>query len=135
MMSPLVATFNNYVRTQLNFREDMNYLPYSGSIISQWNFIHNLPDEYFNIYTNVMPDLASAMIINPNLKVMLNMGYFDMTTPFSKALYEIHHLPIPTPLQKNIEYDFYHSGHFIFLNPEAHKQLHDNVAKFIESTH
>jgi len=113
----------------------MMYQPYSGDILSQWNFIHNLPDDYFNIYTNVMPDLASAMIINPNLKVMLNMAYFDMTTPFGKILYEIHYLPIPAPLQKNIEYDLYHSGHFIFLNSEAHKQLHDNVAKFINSTH
>ena len=29
-----------------------------------------------------MPDLANAMKINPNLKVQLNAGYFDLATPF-----------------------------------------------------
>ncbi len=32
--------------------------------------------------SNVMPDLANAMKYNPNLKVMLNAGYFDLATPF-----------------------------------------------------
>jgi carboxypeptidase C (cathepsin A) len=136
IIKPLIATFNNYVHTQLKFGVGETYAPFGNSnIISQWDFTHKLPDEYFNFYTNVMPDLAQAMIFNPRLKVMLNMGYFDMTTPFGKALYETHHLPIAKALQKNIEYYYYYSGHFIFLNKEAHKQLHDNVAKFIEGAH
>ena len=32
--------------------------------------------------TNVMPDLANAMKNNPNLKVMLNAGYYDLATPY-----------------------------------------------------
>lgn len=31
---------------------------------------------------NVMPDLAAAMIYNPHLKVMLNGGFYDLSTPF-----------------------------------------------------
>jgi hypothetical protein len=56
------------------------------------------------------PDLANAMKINPNLKVQLNAGYFDLATPFFQGMYEMRHLPMPASLQANIEYKFYDSG-------------------------
>jgi hypothetical protein len=35
-----------------------------------------------------MLDLASAMKYNPDLKVQLNAGYFDLATPFFEGVYE-----------------------------------------------
>lgn len=75
------------------------------------------------------------MIYNPKLKVMLNSGYFDLATPYFEGMYEMHHLPIPASLLKNIEFKHYYSGHMVYVNPAEHKKLHDNVAKFIEETH
>jgi carboxypeptidase C (cathepsin A) len=66
---------------------------------------------------------------------MLNMGYFDLATPYFEGIYEMRHLPMPAFLQKNITYAFYMSGHMVYLHPESHKKLHDNVAKFIAETH
>ena len=74
---------------------------------------------------NVMPDLAWAMKYNPNLKVQLNAGYFDLSTPFYEGIYEMRHLPMPTKLQANIEYKFYQSGHMVYAHEAALKQLHD----------
>ena len=84
--------------------------------------------------TNVMPDLANAMKLNPNLKIQLNAGYFDLATPFYQGVYEMHHLPIPQSLQANIEYRFYESGHMVYAKDASLKQLHDNVADFIRRT-
>ena len=84
--------------------------------------------------TNVMPDLANAMKVNPNLKVQLNAGYFDLATPFYQGIYEMHHLPIPANLQSNIEYQFYDSGHMVYAKDASLKLLHDNVAEFIRRT-
>ncbi len=81
-----------------------------------------------------MPDLANAMKINPNLKVQLNAGYFDLATPFYQGIYEMHHLPIPAALQANIEYKFYDSGHMVYAKESSLKLLHDNVAGFIRRT-
>ena len=86
-------------------------------------------------FPNVMNDLAQAMIYNPDMRVMLNMGYFDLGTPYFEGIYEMQHLPIPAALQKNIQYAKYQSGHMVYLHPESLKLLHDNVAKFINSTH
>jgi carboxypeptidase C (cathepsin A) len=87
-----------------------------------------------NQQVNVMPDLASAMKRNPNLKVLVNGGYFDLVTPFYEGVYEMRHLQIPAALQKNIEFKFYESGHMVYAHEASLKALHDNVAEFIRTT-
>ena len=82
---------------------------------------------------NVAPDLAEAMKTNPRLRVMVNGGYYDLATPFFAAQYEDKHLPIPQSLAKNIEYDWYESGHMAYVRDECRKLLHDRVAAFIKS--
>ena len=70
----------------------------------------------------------------PAAKVMVNGGYFDLATPFFAAKYEEKHLPIPKSLARNIEYDWYESGHMVYVRDESLKQLHDRVAAFINRT-
>lgn len=136
--SAISSTFNNYVRRTLNFDEKINYIT-ETPLWETWDYRHHavqqsFGDQHDNLFANVMPDLALAMIYNPKLNVMLNMGYFDLATPYFEGIYEMHHLPLPVSLQKNISYAFYKSGHMVYLNPESHKELHDNVAKFINDT-
>ena len=82
-----------------------------------------------------MPGLASILSRNPDLKVLLNAGYFDLVTPFYVAVCAMHHLPMADKLQKNIEYAFYPSGHRAYVNAPSLKKLHGNVARFIAATH
>jgi carboxypeptidase C (cathepsin A) len=65
---------------------------------------------------------------------MVNGGYCDLATSFFAAQYEEKHLPISQSLAKNIEYDWYESGHIVYVRYESLKQLHDRVAAFIKST-
>ena len=83
---------------------------------------------------NVLPDLAAAMKQNPNLEVMVNGGYFDVSTPYFAGRFELQHLPIPASLRKNIEYHYYESGHMVYVAPAQLAQLHQNVAGFIRRT-
>ncbi len=135
---PFIATFNNYVRSELKYGIGQTFHPGGAGVYGQWDYKHKIPgstDEQADIYPNVMTALAHAMIYDPNLKVMLNSGYFDLGTPYFQGQYEMHHLPMPASLQKNIEFKLYNSGHMVYLHPESLKLLHDNVAKFIDSTH
>ena len=83
---------------------------------------------------NVMPDLASAIKYNPELKVFLAGGYYDLATPYFEGMYQMAHLPMPEKLQANIEYHYYQSGHMVYAHEASLKQLHDNVAAFIRKT-
>ncbi|MBI3678527.1 MAG: peptidase S10 [Proteobacteria bacterium] len=133
--SAYVSAFNNYVRKDLHFGQDKVFKPGIDAYLT-WNFLHQpagvpipLPQA-----TNVIPDLSAAMKYNPNLKVMLNGGYYDLATPFYEGIYEMRHMQIPNRLQANIEYKYYESGHMVYAHEESLKQLHDNVADFIRRT-
>jgi len=95
---------------------------------THWDFVHRSNP----ISLNVANDLADALKTNPRLRIMVNGGYYDLATPFFAAQYEEKHLPIPQSLAKNIEYDWYESGHMVYVRDESLKQLHDRVAAFIK---
>ena len=128
--SAYVSLFNDYVRKDLKYGEGQTYLPMALFGGFEWDLKHKGNP----ISLNVAPDLAEAMKTNPRLKVMVNGGYYDLATPFFAAQYEEKHLPIPAVLAKNIEYDWYESGHMVYVRDESLKQLHDRVAAFITRT-
>jgi carboxypeptidase C (cathepsin A) len=128
--SAYVALFNDYVRRDLKYGVGQTYLPEAQFGGAQWDFKHNGN----TVSVNVAPDLAEALKTNPRLHVMVNGGYYDLATPFFAAQYEEKHLPIPQSLAKNIEYDWYESGHMVYVRDESLKQLHDRVAAFIKGT-
>ncbi|HWY94146.1 MAG TPA: hypothetical protein VNX69_03090 [Steroidobacteraceae bacterium] len=138
LSSAYVSAFNEYVRKDLRYGDGKIFKP-SIRTFNTWNFQHQLPGQTQQPASsrqgsNVMPDLANAMKINPNLKVQLNAGYFDLATPFYQGVYEMHHLPMPLSLQANIEYKFYDSGHMVYAKDSSLKLLHENVAGFIRRT-
>jgi carboxypeptidase C (cathepsin A) len=127
--SAYVSLFNDYVRRELKYGAGQTYLPSALFGSAQWDFMRG-----GGPLLNVSSDLATAMKTNPKLKVMVNGGYYDLATPFYAAYYEDKHLPIPASLAGNIEFEWYESGHMVYVREESLKQLHDRVAAFIKST-
>jgi carboxypeptidase C (cathepsin A) len=136
--SAYVSAFNEYARKELRYGGDRDFHS-SSSAGRNWSFVHQQPGQGQRFGSsrqgsNVMPDLANAMKINPNLKVQLNAGYFDLATPFYQGVYEMRHLPMPDNLHSNIEFKFYDSGHMVYAKDSSLKLLHDNVVDFIRRT-
>jgi carboxypeptidase C (cathepsin A) len=130
-----VAAWNSYVRGSLNYKPDIAYK--SGiQIYSKWDYKHQPPgaDKPLIMLPNVLPDLAAAMKQNPDMKVMVNGGYFDVSTPYFEGKMEMRHLPVPATLRGNVEYHYYQSGHMVYVHPPMLIELHDNVADFIRRT-
>jgi len=134
--SAYTSALNDYMRGTLHFGGEHHYELLSLEVNSQFNLLHTPPGQSTPAYTaaNVLPDLASAMTLNPQMKVMVNAGYFDLATPYYGAVYQMQQLPMAARLQKNIEYEFYDTGHMIYVAPEALAHLHDNIAQFIRGS-
>jgi carboxypeptidase C (cathepsin A) len=128
--SAYVSLFNDYVRSVLKYGEGQTYLSMALFDGHDWDMKHNGNP----IDMNVSADIATAMKTNPRLKVMVNGGYYDLATPFYAAWYEQKHLPISDSLASNVQFDWYESGHMVYVNEASLKKLHDNVAEFIRST-
>jgi carboxypeptidase C (cathepsin A) len=141
LRSAYLSAFNDYAHRELHYGDGKEF-KLSIPTFRSWNSLHQQPGESQMPTSsrqglNVMTDLANAMKENPKLKVQLNAGYFDLATPFYEGVYELHHLPIPAELQKNIEYKFYESGHMVYAKDSSLRELHDTAAAFIRknSTH
>lgn len=132
--SAYVAAFNDYVRGTLHYGQGMTYNP-EIDVFKYWSFKHQQPGQGFAFpgSINVMPDLAATMKYNPDMKVFLAGGYYDLATTFYEGWYEMHHLPIPDKLQANITYRYYPSGHMVYANDDSAVKLHDDAAAFIRS--
>ena len=120
--SAYVSAFNDYVRRVLKYGQDKTYKD-SADLWKTWNFLHQPPGETQPVpqATNTMPDLANAMKYNPQLKLLVTGGYFDLATPFYEGVYEIHHLPIPAKLRGNVTFHYYPSGHMVYAHRDSLK--------------
>ena len=133
--SAYVTAFNDYARRTLKFGGERAFRP-SFDVDSDWAYSHRPPGSGQAIpgIANVMPDLATAMKLNPRLRVLVTGGQFDLATPYFEGLYETRHLAIPADLRGNIEYRYYPSGHMVYANEASLKALHADVADFIQRT-
>jgi carboxypeptidase C (cathepsin A) len=123
------------VRDRLNYKPDIAFK--SGiPIYEKWDYKHQPPgaDKPLIALPNVLPDLATAMKQNPDMHVMVNGGYFDVSTPYFEGKMEMRHLPVPPALLSNVEFHYYESGHMAYLRPETLVELKANVADFIRRT-
>src|SRR6266403_2337585 len=73
---PYTSTFNDYVRTELGYKSDLEYYILGGGI-GPWNWNTN------NGYVDTSVALRNALAKNPYLKIFVAMGYYDMATPYS----------------------------------------------------
>lgn len=135
------AISNAYLRDRLQWKTDHLRLAFAPFITESgsnagWGWNHVNPpntkgDEWgFRPFPNTMNDVAVAIVQEPDLKIMLGNGYYDMATPFHQTEFDIDHLELPKALQKNIAFKYYPSGHMIYTNHIALKKLYNDLIEF-----
>jgi len=113
---PFTAAFNHYVRDDLKWTGDGDYLITNYGVVNRaWNFQRGRG----RAQANVANDLRSAMTKNPHLRVFSANGYYDLATPFFATQYTLSHLGLDPSLRNHIKYGFYESGHMVYLNAGA----------------
>jgi carboxypeptidase C (cathepsin A) len=124
VQGPFTAGLNTYVRTELKYESDVPYEILTGRV-HPWNF-----GAFNGRYVNVSDSLRSAMTQNPNLRVLVMSGYYDLATPHSAAGYTVEHLDLDPSLRKNIRQTFYRAGHMMYLRMDDLKKFTRDAAAF-----
>ncbi len=123
---PYTTTFNNYVRSELGYKTDLEYYILGGGITSPWNWNTN------NGYVDTSVALRNALARNPYLKIFVAMGYYDMATPYFAVQYTLHHISLDPMLLRNFSTGYYEAGHMMYIDEKSLGKLRADVSRFIE---
>ena len=128
-----VAAFHDYLASQLKYQTSLDYRPTNGQIIKDWDWKHKVAGERQPLpLPYVAGDLAHAMRTNPHLQVLSINGYYDFATPFFITEYDLAHMELDPSLRGNLHFLYYPSGHMIYLNTVALRQLRHDLTGFYE---
>lgn len=127
---PYKASLMYYMRNDLNINWKRKYFnPSHPDLSSNWRW-RTAPDgsAWEPKYVNTAPDLAYVLRSNPDLKVMVASGYYDLITPFFDAEFTLNRHGIA---KDKIEYLYYHGGHMMYVHEPARLELLSDTRDFI----
>ena len=129
-----IASFMNYYYTELKVSKRFDYkVNCYGAEGFKWDF-SRVKTENFAIAPNTGTDLASLMSKNPNLKILVLNGYYDLATPFYGTEYTFNHLGLEKKLQGNISMKYFEAGHMMYVHPASLVLFKKTVGEFILAT-
>lgn len=126
----IMATFNDYYREQLGVKTDRSYVGSAG-LYGDWDQSHRTPGVGQEPVANTAVDLGYAMTQNPNMRVLVQQGYYDLATPYGATQYFIDHLEVPGELRSNLQLELYEAGHMMYLHPASMAKFRRDLAAFI----
>jgi carboxypeptidase C (cathepsin A) len=128
------AAFLDYLHRDLKFNPGRTYV-LDAEVWQTWDFKHKVTgSEVPQPLANTGVDLAHAMSLNPNLRVLVQQGIYDLATPFLSTEYTVSHLDLRKDLRSHIEVKYYDSGHMMYLHEPSLKRFKEDIARFIDAT-
>jgi carboxypeptidase C (cathepsin A) len=127
---PYTTTFNQYVRSELGYKTDLEYYILGEGITSPWEWG---PSSSRQGFPDTSDDLRSAFAKNPYMKLYVASGYFDLATPYFATEYTLTHLGLDPKVRGNIRTGEYEAGHMVYLESKSLEKLKREVAGFLQS--
>jgi carboxypeptidase C (cathepsin A) len=122
------SSLNRYLRNDLNYESDLPYEILTGRV-QPWDFGAGGR----NRYLNVAPTLRGAMTKNPDLRLFVANGYYDLATPYFATDYTLSHLGLDHALTKHVTVSYYEAGHMMYVYRPAHEKLRRDLVRFYRS--
>jgi carboxypeptidase C (cathepsin A) len=124
---PYTATFNNYVRSELGFKSDLEYYVLGGGI-GEWDW--GSAGEGF---PDTSEALRLAFVKNQYMKLFVANGYYDLATPFFATKFTLDHMDLTLQQHQKISLGYYDAGHMMYIKSDALGRLKKDVSGFLTS--
>jgi len=124
---PYTATFNQYVRSELGYKTDLPYYILGGGISSPWDW-----GSAGGGFPDVSGSLKNAFVKNPDMKLFVASGHFDLGTPFFATQYTLAHLGLEPADRARITTKEYEAGHMMYIDEVELAKLKKDVSDFIK---
>ena len=119
------AAVNHFMRDEIGYKTDHDYV--TIGYVGPWDWrLEGGRDS--NAYLTVAPYLGRALRENSGMRIFVGQGWYDFATPFFAAEYALSRTGIP---QDRIEYQYYDSGHMMYIRDEDRVKLSQDIRAFI----
>ena len=133
-ISPAYITgFLDYFHNTLGVRKDLQYTVTAGRREGfEWDW-HHKGNQRWNTQAaiNTAPDMARALSRDPNMKVLILNGYYDIATVFYGVEYTIDHLGLTPEIRDHIIMKYYEAGHMMYTHHPSLIKFKEDVGSFI----
>ncbi|MEL7221303.1 MAG: carboxypeptidase [Bacteroidota bacterium] len=129
-----ISTFLHYFHTELGVSKDLMYTITAGRRKGfEWDWSHQGNVIWnANAAINTAPDMAQALTRDPNMKVLILNGYYDIATVFYGVEHTIDHLGLPQNIKDNIIMKYYEAGHMMYTHEPSLVKFKVDVEAFIK---
>lgn len=127
--APYTMAAMAYFSEQLGVSVEQRYEVLSSPAHKAWNW--NRGEAQGNGFTSTTPDLARALRRNPNLRVFVASGRYDLGTPYSASDWSLAQLDVPAEVFSRIEHRYYDAGHMMYTRSEDLARLKADLAAWL----
>lgn len=119
----LLPPFMDYVRGDLGYRTDRNYIPLNVEANMQWDRSSS---------TGGPDDLALALTQNQDLKALVVHGMHDLSTPYFRTRYMLEQSTVTPEARERLYFGVYPGGHMFYLQKSSRAEFAADVRAFYE---
>jgi carboxypeptidase C (cathepsin A) len=123
---PYTATFNQYVRTALGYKSDATYHILGGGI-GPWDW------GVRNGFADTSESLRQAFAKNPDMRLFVASGHFDLATPYFATQYTLSHMGLDPSQRARITAHEYEAGHMMYIHTGELARLRKDVGAFLKA--
>ena len=120
------APATDYFTRELGVPEDRDYVSLTLDVNFRWDFHSAGRDELF--YVNPTPNIGVLMKVQPEARLLLVGGYYDLAVPLLSARYAVERAGLP---MDRVSYAAFESGHSPFEGEEARVRMKSLLRDFL----
>ena len=128
VQAEMAVAIAQYLRGDLGVTLEDTYQDVAPGVSARWKFDEPPVGSRLGVYENVAPFLGVAMRQNPDLRVFVAAGYYDMLTPLFSAEHTVSHAGMPLD---RVQFGYYHAGHMPYLGEANLKKLSSDIRAFL----
>jgi carboxypeptidase C (cathepsin A) len=133
--------WNSYLNDELKYTSVSSFTDLNDQAFANWDFRHIDPtdaqkgiDAQANVILYTAGDLAAAMSLNVDLKVLSANGYYDSVTPFYQTTRDLQAMPLDNAtVRQNLTIRYYPSGHMIYLDGNSRTAIKADLVTLYKS--
>jgi len=128
--------FLDYYHGALGVSKDLHYATSAYSKEGfKWDWKHQGNNFWgADAAVTTIPQMEDALSKDPNVKILIMNGYYDLATVFHGVEHSISHIDLPKSATDRIIMTYYEAGHMMYTHLPSAKLFREDLKKFIVDT-